>query len=116
MPTAFSKFNAFVEHVAEGVHNLQTGALKVYLTTTTPNAATMAVKADLSETLTTTGGYHGDRTGGTLEQARRDRRHLRTGAGRRCLDGHRRRLWAVPCGAVQRHPDLAGGSADWLVG
>lgn len=25
---ALQKFNAFVEHLAEGVHNLQTGALK----------------------------------------------------------------------------------------
>jgi hypothetical protein len=54
---SFQKFNAFVEHLAEGVHNLQTGALKVYLTNTVPNGSTMAVKADLSETLTTTGGY-----------------------------------------------------------
>jgi hypothetical protein len=54
---AFNKFQAFPEHIAEGVHNLQTGALKVYLTATAPNASTMAVKADLSETLTTTGGY-----------------------------------------------------------
>lgn len=27
----FNKFNAFVEHIAEGVHNLQTGALVVAL-------------------------------------------------------------------------------------
>ena len=54
---AMQKFNSFVEHLAEGVHNLQTGVLKVYLTNTVPNGSTMTVKADLSETLTTTGGY-----------------------------------------------------------
>jgi len=58
MPVAtFQKFNSFVEHVAEGVHNLQSNTLKVYLTNTVPNGSTMAVKADLSETITTTGGY-----------------------------------------------------------
>ena len=58
MPTAaFQKFNSFIETLAEGVHNLQANSLKVYLTNTVPNGATMNVKADLSETLTTTGGY-----------------------------------------------------------
>lgn len=32
-----------------GVHNLDTGALKVYLTNAAPNAATHTVKADLAE-------------------------------------------------------------------
>jgi hypothetical protein len=54
---AFNKFNSFVEHLAEKVHNLGADTLKVYLTNTAPNGSTMAVKADLSETLTTTGGY-----------------------------------------------------------
>jgi hypothetical protein len=53
----FNKFNSFVEHLAEKVHNLGADTLKVYLTNTAPNASTMAIKADLSETLTTTGGY-----------------------------------------------------------
>jgi hypothetical protein len=53
----FNKFNAFVEHLAEKVHNLGADTLKVYLTATAPNGSTMAIKGDLSETLTTTGGY-----------------------------------------------------------
>jgi hypothetical protein len=57
MPIAtFNKFYAFTEHLAEKVHNLGADTLKVYLTATAP-AQTMAVKTDLSETLTTTGGY-----------------------------------------------------------
>lgn len=44
----FNKFNAFVEHVAEGVHNLQTGALTVALTNTAP-AATNSVLADITQ-------------------------------------------------------------------
>lgn len=45
---AFQKFNAFVEHVAEGVHNLGTGTLKVALTNTAPVAGN-SVFADLVE-------------------------------------------------------------------
>ena len=45
---AFNKFNPFVEHLAEKVHNLETNTLKVLLTNTTP-LATNAVKADLTE-------------------------------------------------------------------
>lgn len=36
--TAFVKFQPFVEHLAEGVHNLGTGALTIALTNTAPNA------------------------------------------------------------------------------
>ena len=35
---AFNKFNQFVEDLAKGVHNLDTGALKVLLTNTAPVA------------------------------------------------------------------------------
>jgi len=35
----FNKFQPFVEHLAEGVHNLGTGQLVVALTNTAPNAA-----------------------------------------------------------------------------
>lgn len=47
---AFNKFNAFVEHVAEGVHNLATGALIVALTAAA-NApvAGNSVLADLTQ-------------------------------------------------------------------
>lgn len=44
----FNKFNAFVENVAEGVHNLQTGQLVVALTNTLPTSAD-SVLADISQ-------------------------------------------------------------------
>lgn len=44
----FNKFNKFVEHLAEKVHNLEADALKVLLTNTTP-VATNEVRADLTE-------------------------------------------------------------------
>jgi hypothetical protein len=45
---AFTKFNAFVENMAEAVHNLGSDTLKILLTNTAP-VATNAVKADLTE-------------------------------------------------------------------
>lgn len=45
---AFNKFQAFVEHLAEKVHNLGSDTLKVMLTNTAPAAAN-SVKADLTE-------------------------------------------------------------------
>jgi len=45
---AYNKFNAFVENLAEKVHNLQSDTLKVLLTNTAPTSAN-AVKADLTE-------------------------------------------------------------------
>jgi hypothetical protein len=45
---AFNKFNAFVEHLAEGVHNLQTGQLVVALTNTLPTSAN-SVLADITQ-------------------------------------------------------------------
>ena len=53
---AFNKFQSFVEHVAEKVHNLGADTLKIYLSNTAPNAATMTVKADLAE-ITAGNGY-----------------------------------------------------------
>lgn len=44
----FNKFNAFVENLAEGVHNLQTGALTVALSNTLP-VATNSVLADITQ-------------------------------------------------------------------
>ena len=44
----FNKFNAFVEHIAEGVHNLGSNQLVVALTNTAP-AASNSVRADLTE-------------------------------------------------------------------
>lgn len=46
---AFNKFDAFVEALAEKVHNLGTDTLKVYLSNDTPSSSGDAVKADLAE-------------------------------------------------------------------
>jgi hypothetical protein len=45
---SFNKFNAFVEHLAEGVMNLQSDTLKIALTNTAP-VAVNSVRADLTE-------------------------------------------------------------------
>lgn len=45
----FFKYNAFVENLAEGVHDLGSDTLKVYLTNATPSASADSVKADLAE-------------------------------------------------------------------
>ena len=45
---AFNKFNSFVEHVAEKVHDLGADTLKIMLTNTAP-VATNTVKADITE-------------------------------------------------------------------
>ena len=44
----FNKFNAFVENVAEGVHNLGTGQLVVALTNSAPTASN-TVLADITQ-------------------------------------------------------------------
>jgi hypothetical protein len=53
---AFNKFDAFVEALAEKVHNLGADTLKVYLSNNTPSASADAVKADLGE-ITPGNGY-----------------------------------------------------------
>lgn len=53
---AFVRFEAYSEHLAEKVHNLDTDTLKVYLSNTAPNVATHTVKADIAE-IASTGGY-----------------------------------------------------------
>lgn len=45
---AFNKFNAFVEHLAEKVHNLGSDTLTIALTNTAPTAAN-SVLADLTQ-------------------------------------------------------------------
>ena len=46
---AFVKYNVFVEHLAEKIHNLGADTLKVMLSNTAPNVATHAVRADAAE-------------------------------------------------------------------
>jgi hypothetical protein len=46
---AFNKFQDFVEQLGLAEHNLNTDALHVYLSNTTPSASLDAVKADLAE-------------------------------------------------------------------
>jgi hypothetical protein len=45
----YNKFDAFVEALAEGKHNLGADTLKVYLSNATPSASADAIKADLAE-------------------------------------------------------------------
>jgi hypothetical protein len=51
------KFEAFSEHLAEGVHNLDTGTIKILLSNDAPSAAADAVKADLTSELGAGNGY-----------------------------------------------------------
>jgi hypothetical protein len=55
---AFVKFQDFVEQLGKGVHKLHAAGdtLKVYLSNTAPNVATMALKGDLAE-ITPANGY-----------------------------------------------------------
>ena len=52
-----NKFNAFVEHVAEGVHDLGSDTLKVLLSNAAPSGSGDAVRGDLTSELITGGGY-----------------------------------------------------------
>ena len=51
------KFQAFVEHEAEGVHNLGSHTLKVLLLNSAPSASLDAVKADLPSEISAGFGY-----------------------------------------------------------
>lgn len=63
----FNKFNAFVENVAEKVHNLGADSLKVMLTNTAPVAGN-SVKADLTE-ITAGNGYSAGGTAASISSS-----------------------------------------------
>lgn len=68
MSSSFNKFNQFVQDVASGVHQLQTGTshvLKVALTNTAPLAAN-AVLGDITEISSGNGYTSGGTTVGTI--------------------------------------------------
>lgn len=54
---SFVKFEAFSEHLAEKVHDLNADTLKVLLTNDAPDAAADAVKADLTSEIANGNGY-----------------------------------------------------------
>lgn len=64
---SYNKFQAFVEDVAEKVHNLGADTLKVMLTLTAPTA-TNAVKADLTE-IAAGNGYTAGGTAATISSS-----------------------------------------------
>lgn len=64
---AYNKFQAFVEHLAEKVHNLGADTLKVMLTNTAP-VATNSVKADLME-ISAGNGYTAGGTAATISSS-----------------------------------------------
>jgi hypothetical protein len=53
----FVKFEAFSEHLAEKIHDLNADTLRVLLTNDAPSAAADAVRADLTSELSTANGY-----------------------------------------------------------
>lgn len=66
----FNKFNQFVQDLASGVHQLQTGTthvLKVMLTNTAPSASN-AVKADITE-ISAGNGYTAGGTAATISSS-----------------------------------------------
>lgn len=72
---AFQKFNQFPEDLAKGVHNLDTGVLKIMLVNSPAPVAANSVKADLTEISAgngysaggaTVGGQDAEQTTGTL--------------------------------------------------
>ena len=54
---AFVKFEQFVEHLSEKVHDLSTDTFKIQLLATAPDGALDAVEADLPPDLATANGY-----------------------------------------------------------
>lgn len=69
---SFVKYNQFVEDLASGVHQLQTGTshvLKIALTNTAPNVSTHGVLADITELSTANGYTAGGESVGTITGA-----------------------------------------------
>lgn len=64
---SFSKFNSFVEHLAERVHNLGSDTLKVMLTNSAPTASN-SVFADLTE-ISAGNGYTAGGTAATISSS-----------------------------------------------
>lgn len=54
----FIQFNIFAQNLGDGVHDLNTDVLAIYLSDTAPNVATAQVKADVPE-IATGHGYGG---------------------------------------------------------
>lgn len=52
-----TKFEAFSEHLAEKVHDLNADTIKILLSNDVPSASLDAVKADLTSELSTAAGY-----------------------------------------------------------
>ncbi len=67
MASSFVKFQTFVGDLGLKVHNLNTDTLNVYLSNTSPNVATHAIKTDLTE-ISATGGYTAKDTQNTYSQ------------------------------------------------
>jgi hypothetical protein len=61
----FSKFQSFVEKLAEKVHDLGSDVIKVMLTNTAPSASASNVKADITE-ITAGNGYTAGGTAATI--------------------------------------------------
>lgn len=81
---SFNKFNQFVEDLAKGVHNLDTGALTLALTNTAPVAGN-SVLADITQISYTNlstrvlAGVDAEQTSGTLSLVATD--HVLTASG-----------------------------------
>lgn len=65
---AFVKYNSFVEHLCEKVHNLGSDTLKIMLSNTAPNASTHTVRADAAE-ITAGNGYASGGTAATISSS-----------------------------------------------
>ena len=63
----FNKFNALVEHLAEGVHDFSADTLKVMLTNTIPTAG-MVLQSEITE-IATGNGYSAGGTAATLSSS-----------------------------------------------